>query len=335
MCLCSTLLALSCGQIIKLLCLLWFLQFTRLAAHLFSPEGGAITQVCGFFPAHRQDLFWVGSWSSRARFHGHTAEQAQGASSRVGERCGFNTWCIGSAHTPGREIPRVVPPGVPEWTSYWAHVFDTIWNSYLPLSQYPSFPQSWSSHLSTPDAGREKQVFPAVFHLTRVAGCLCQKNQPLEVFPWREGWCWESFSYHLCCKQTHIFLFLQWCARVSLQEGWTSASSVCEYLPRAALTWFLPYSSERGLGSFAGSIGSLPVWRFVCLLPVAVVGESPLGSPKRPTKAPLFMYRCLNHWLKREIKEGMPYATMSPPSLLNFYDLLIQCLSNAAYKVLL
>lgn len=190
MCLCSTLLALSCGQIFKLLCLLWFLQFTRLAAHLFSPEGG--NQVCGFFPAHQQNLFWVGSWSSRARSHGHTAEQAQGASSRVGGRCGLNTWCIGSAHTPGRETPRVVPPGVLEWTSYWAHVFDTIWNSYLPLSQYPSFPQSWSSHLSTPDAGREKQVFSAVFHLARVAGCLCQKNQPLEVFPWGEGWCWES-----------------------------------------------------------------------------------------------------------------------------------------------
>lgn len=197
-------------------------------------------------------------------------------------------------HTPAGKFS-----GTLAWTFYWARAFDTIWNFYLPLSQYPSPAQVGSYHLSTPDAGREKQVFPAAFHLEMVAA---RKVSPSQFSLAGQGWCWEKFPDHLCCKQTHIFSVFSNDVP-DLPSGRMAFGKFHVWVPaRATLTCFLPYCSERGLGRFT-LCWFLPVWRFICVLPVTVVGETPLGSSKRPTKALLFRWGCLIRGVKRGIKK--------------------------------
>lgn len=72
-------------------------------------------------------------------------------------------------------------------------------------------PRMGSYHLSTPDAGREKQVFPAAFHLVMVAA---RKISPLQCFPWwaRVGVGKVSLTTYAANKLI-FFSFLQWCAR--------------------------------------------------------------------------------------------------------------------------
>lgn len=175
---CSTLLAPSCQQIFKLLCLLWLLEFTTWGIGNLSCWF-AISPLPCKWPVFSQSML-PAYWSFLLQMHTgvHTRSQEQ-------NRGGMG-FALGVFGVPVDLVARF--PEACGWTSCWEQSLQ-LYLEFLSASPNVLPPPSRSSHLSTLGADWEKWVSPVTSHPAKAAS----QSLSTFLFPHRRGHrCWTS-----------------------------------------------------------------------------------------------------------------------------------------------